>query len=367
MDMDPDYPPPPAYSEQEFDQKVAQATELSVIPSTSVDQDGWERYDPAAFELTTASANAVNLPSSPPPSKGKFFNHHGIPANNNNSTSALPTIIPLRIEKKSQLDRDPYYNATVDRSGGRSPLPSVRQHSRSQDRPHEFPSSVSFPQQASIPLYSPASISQSHSSFAPTTSPELRWEDHSQRPLNDPYWTLSQRPSTQYPLPTTPDKRLIGVYPSYPSNVPHPQSVPLVPFDPTIAYERSASGPSQPLNAPASPAPTVHYDPYSLYNSVVSARMHPLRSSQGISHHPSSNEQFHNKAFDAPLRPVYPPHSFNNDSSSRVSQPTVINTARQSISWQTPSRPALHYPSPNPPHNFAAPTDINRYSHYSNG
>ena len=56
-----DAAPPPAYQlpQEEFDQKTSQVLQNAL----EVDEDGWEVYDPAAFE-----AGAENLERSPPSS-----------------------------------------------------------------------------------------------------------------------------------------------------------------------------------------------------------------------------------------------------------------------------------------------------------
>ena len=269
MDTDPDcLPPPPAYSEQEFDQKIAQATDLSLIASNSIDPHGWERYDPAAFGAPPASPNVVNLPSSTP-SKAGFFDHHHVQTGHGNSTSVLPTIVPLRIEKKSQLGREPYYNSAADRPGNMSPLPFAAQRSQSQEAYNDSPNKLSYLPQGAMPPYSPATVSQHRSSVSSVNGLQGSEDFQSQRPLSDAYWPAPRRPSAQYPLPVTPDKRTV-VQESGRVQGQYSSDVPLVPFDPTIAYGNSTPNPPRPSNEPASPAAKVQYDPHALYKCVYS-------------------------------------------------------------------------------------------------
>lgn len=98
--MDPDCSPP-AYSESEleFDQKkISRATTLSLhVSRTSliVDEDGWPQYDPAAFEAAEGSSTSPSAAERSTSGKTDDDMQHG-------RTVHQPSVVPLRIEKKSQ-------------------------------------------------------------------------------------------------------------------------------------------------------------------------------------------------------------------------------------------------------------------------
>src|SRR4051812_39138005 len=85
--------PPPAYSEQHFDQKVSRATELSLQTAkweaaSMVDDDGWQQYDPSAFE------GGSELPK-----KGGFTDEHQASGSNNYQGSSSAAV-----EKTTSFD-----------------------------------------------------------------------------------------------------------------------------------------------------------------------------------------------------------------------------------------------------------------------
>jgi len=118
MDSPDDYlsPPPPAYSEQSFDQKVSRATEISLHTAkweTLVDEDGWPQYDPAAFESSSTKPSKGYLADGHPQTsssnpyassseKNRPVDQHLIKQLANSPPNNLPSIGPLRIEKKAQ-------------------------------------------------------------------------------------------------------------------------------------------------------------------------------------------------------------------------------------------------------------------------
>jgi len=109
------FSPPPAYSEQEFDQKISLATDLSTR-SPLVDEDGWELYDLTSFENTvsastkSAYADDSHLPTIPSYKGTSSSSENRIPFEkqptdhwrNKPDLHNLPLTTPLRIEKKSQ-------------------------------------------------------------------------------------------------------------------------------------------------------------------------------------------------------------------------------------------------------------------------
>ena len=110
--LDANFIPPPAYSEEEFDQKVSRATELSLelakweTPKVEIDEEGFPRYDPSMFEerprvqkgkdqSTTATFRSSSISKRPLPN----------PKSASSSTDAGPSTLrqtqPLHISKKS--------------------------------------------------------------------------------------------------------------------------------------------------------------------------------------------------------------------------------------------------------------------------
>ena len=110
--LDAEFIPPPAYSEEEFDQKTSRATELSLelakweTPKVEIDEEGFPRYDPSMFEErpraqkgkdqpTTATLRSSSISKRPLPN----------PKLASSSTDAGPSTLrqtqPLHISKKS--------------------------------------------------------------------------------------------------------------------------------------------------------------------------------------------------------------------------------------------------------------------------
>ena len=122
IDAHPDFAsPPPAYSEQEFDAKLSQATELSLqqakweTSKLQVDADGWPRYDPAMFEEEPASLKGqdhIATTSSPPApaasSSSSSVTKRPLPdpslmkSSDNARSFSQIDIAPLNITKKSE-------------------------------------------------------------------------------------------------------------------------------------------------------------------------------------------------------------------------------------------------------------------------
>ena len=232
--MDPDYiPPPPAYSEQEFDQKISQATTLSLHTSqANIDADGWPQYDPAAFEAISASEGSSTSPTTLSSSvpmetslgrKGDYVQH-----------GDLPSIVPLRIEKKSQkksLAKPPAISQPRNENScltiGENPSPTLLCSGTS-----------------SLPARSLVSNHDSHyqqhvdpRNVSPSQSPR-----HSLPVQSRPRFVPQERPMSSYPSPD-------NLQSSY---VPH------LDFNPSIAYGRT-----QPTTP--SSVKNVQYDPHAFY------------------------------------------------------------------------------------------------------
>jgi hypothetical protein len=106
--MDSDLPPP-AYSEQEFDRKVATVTEISLnTPQPAyADEEGWEEFDEAAYERAAAALASLNVAGQGSGSNqvinGASSQWLQPPSDGKPSKASSTSIEPLRIDKKSKL------------------------------------------------------------------------------------------------------------------------------------------------------------------------------------------------------------------------------------------------------------------------
>jgi hypothetical protein len=342
--MDPDYNPPPAYSEQEFDQKISQATTLSLHTSqtslNSIDSDGWPQYDPAAFEGSEGSSTSPTTTDRSPPlpietSPGKkddYLRHGGIGSS---------SVVPLRIEKKNHpksLPNPPSISHSRSESTSTIGQNSTSIVFHSETSNHDDFSSQPYSVQSThaednvplMPLTTASLVQQSvqiarkgdhidHSLSSkppplpfetqpPTRLPEARLLDnHHFQQYVDPYSvTRSQSPRQSIPIQSRPQfvsqERPMSSYSSSPNNF-QSSYIPRLDFNPSVAYGRAQSvAPSFPLKQPVQ---NVHYDPNSFYkyatnsmiarwivksdisfSSAVSAQMTPVT---GHSPYPSYN------------------------------------------------------------------------------
>jgi hypothetical protein len=153
---------PPAYCEQEFDQKISLATDISTrTRSPPVDEDGWEVYDPTSFENTSsrstksASANNSHPPTTPSYNgSGSSSGNQSIPfeiqptnywRKDKPDPHNLPSTTPLRIEKKSQPIATQYKIRNPSDIG---PTYGVDVYSRQSFRPPDDPGNFSSSSQA---------------------------------------------------------------------------------------------------------------------------------------------------------------------------------------------------------------------------
>lgn len=109
--MDPlDFAPPPAYDDQEFDQKVTRATQISLeappthTQNSEISEERWAEIEEAAFQAAIA---ASLVESSGSGSAGQSSSHiePGPPSPSANR-ALLSTTQPLRIEKKGKVSVD---------------------------------------------------------------------------------------------------------------------------------------------------------------------------------------------------------------------------------------------------------------------
>jgi hypothetical protein len=360
--MDPDCSPP-AYSlnDQEFDQKVSQATTLSLHlsqTSLAVDEDGWPQYDPAAFEAAEGSSTS---PSAAERSSSDDNMQHG-------RTVDQPSVVPLRIEKKSQPKSLPNpaaqpKNESSSLTIGENSTPTlfssktsnhddIRTQHHSGQRPYAE-DTVSLMPLAPVQHY-PFSMPPPVENEPPTSIPESRpivydhydHDNHYQQYV-DPYNITPSQSARQFQSRSrlVPQERPGASYSSAPNTI-QPS---YLDFNPSIAYGRTQpAAPSLPL---IQPVKNLQFDPHSLYNSAVSAHITPVTTvRQGHPSYSSYNfppRQYQQGSSETNLRPggrysqSYVPQ--DSLSTGRSSAPSEMNSSR---------RPALQS-SARPPSNFS--------------
>ena len=324
------FSPPPSYSEQYFDTKISQATDLSLQSSRReaqlvIDEDGWPRYDPAMFEEESTpsmkgkeySATSFTSAESSGVKKRPLPDISSIKPSNNAGSSNIPQTAPLHIAKKSiskaqeaaletrttasQFASDPLqpdpgltlenfqntttrsfsdhqtedvplysfeYSGGVPDKTGATPIPE--QHARQPDSWSEGPEET---ESSDTLMPEPLNVNTSTG----------QWDDF-RRSVGD-----LKYPAVQY-LPhrqSMPPQNLSRIGPpelqrsqsaSYAPVLSQPPYQPLVSFNPNMAYGASsmAAGPPPTIR----PRQTTHkvsfplqYDPHALYKYVFQRRL----------------------------------------------------------------------------------------------
>ncbi|TFK43505.1 hypothetical protein BDQ12DRAFT_718721 [Crucibulum laeve] len=140
------YSPPPAYSEQDFDQKVATATELSLLVSqpqgrTDIAEEEWEQWDEA---IADAAAHHQGSASAGTPHGFRTNHTVGDYSTRQQMHKISPSVQPLYIHKKSKSEEasetakahpswslqsgSSYDNSLANHSMRQSPLSADRLH-----------------------------------------------------------------------------------------------------------------------------------------------------------------------------------------------------------------------------------------------
>jgi len=230
--MDSDYsPPPPAYSEEEFDRKTVQATELSLLaPSPAVDEDGRERYDPHTFT----------------DSLGKTY---GVQYSKITPNSPLPRVLPLRIEKKLNSDYNSAHSDSI--FSGSKHTPTFSSGGRYATT-SSTPISDSFDSQySSNPSTVDGRTAGIHSSKPTVLALRDGTDDYSYDPYREYPRTPQPPQSSRQSLPITPRSQsdtLSATRYSHPPDISQSRlptsTVPRIDFNPAVAYGRTASTPS---------------------------------------------------------------------------------------------------------------------------
>jgi hypothetical protein len=295
--MDADYTPPPAYSEQEFDQKISQATTLSLNvsqASSTIDPDGWPQYDPTAFEATEGPSTSPSTAERSSSGKMNDYMQHG-------RTGNLPSVVPLRIEKKTQpksLPKPPAISQPKNESsslriGENSTTLFSSETSNHDDFRTQRHSAQSTYDTVSLTPYMPLAPVQHSAQIAhkrdaslssmppppppfeaqpPTCIPEsgslvydhYDHDNHYQQYV-DPYNTSPTQSARQFQSRPRliPQERPAAGYSSSPNTI-QPS---YLDFNPSIAYGRTRpASPSLPLKQPVK---NMQFDPHSFYKCAT--------------------------------------------------------------------------------------------------
>ena len=286
--MDPDYiPPPPAYSEQEFDQKISQAIALSLhtsqASSTSTNLDGWSQYDLASTEGSSPSPTSAGR-SSPCPIE--TFSGRKDDYKPPDRIGGLPSVVPLRIEKKNHsksLPNPPAIPHSWNQSSSiisENSTPIVLSNCDDfGSQPHPVQSTHVEDDLMLLSTASPVQQSAQIAHKGDATPPPPFFEVQppiclpDSRPLDSHYHHQHVDPynatPSQFPRQSLPNQFRPRFVPqerpmsSYSPNNFQSSCVPRLDFNPSIAYGRTQSAaPSHPLRQPAK---NVQYDPHSFY------------------------------------------------------------------------------------------------------
>lgn len=292
-------PPPPAYTEQEFDHKVSTAIEVSQQTSW---EDEWEPYDPQAFEAAAAAyqskAQAASGSSAMPPVSGTHM-----------AAQSSSQVQPLRIHKKNvpstdskadlkkqdyaatkSSDHSPYHAGSSSLSAAGSSVPyaynegdgddiapppfSELPPQAHQDLHTEFnPYQAYTPSAQEAPL--PPAINQSaFGGPPPQVLPEpVRQQEYRQSLPAPPQMSHAQtlfeqsRPRSAMASPV--------IAPSFPNppvaRLPVPAGGSALRFSPSVAYNRKPA--RQPYAIPQEEPRPQAFSAASFYNAAVSSHM----------------------------------------------------------------------------------------------
>ena len=289
--------PPPAYSEQEFDQKISQAIALSLhISPASIDSNGFPQHDPAAFETPEGSSTSPTTAESSSPVPIETYSRKKDNYKQHDRIGDLPPVVPLRIEKKTQsksLPKPPVISrpgnessSTIESSTSTVFHSEISNHDDFGSQPRYVQTTHGEGNVPLMPLSTASSLQQStqiahredtnlssmlppppFEAQPPTSLPQSRsFDGHNHQQYIDPYnVTQSQSPRQSLPIQPrprfVPQERPMTSYSS--SNNFQSSYVPHLDFNPSIAYGRN-----QPVGSPLPlkhPVKSAQHDPHSFY------------------------------------------------------------------------------------------------------
>ncbi|ESK96030.1 hypothetical protein Moror_7375 [Moniliophthora roreri MCA 2997] len=293
--------PPPAYSEQEFDQKISSALQESLTLS---DDQEWEEWDEAKFEAAAAAyARAESKKPNvtyPPDKKSPYSTGQSSSAGpSRHVTNGLPDGVQPPSSASSSSSRahsSPSYSATPASSSSQHNIttPYEEEEHGSSTPPPAFtgvgPSLDGPPYEDVVRLeyagnYDEDEVGSSYSSHRSSSSYTQTYEYIP--PPRPPSAATTVTSDSSYvqdprslPIPSRADER--GHF-TAPSPVDYASSrasqVPRMNFNPSVAYKRelgSESGNPTNLNASQRPSQGV-IDASAFYNSSVSAYLSPVK------------------------------------------------------------------------------------------
>lgn len=283
MDLESDYQvPPPAYSEEEeFDQKVSIATEISAHASVA-DADGWEVYDPYAFENHSDMGVSKSEWPGHIHSSSTHIRIEKIP-----QSKSVDSVQLSPLNKYSMKDHQMQHANSVASSSQWHEADSLPGKGTLQRSEAYTSASFSLHCPQDIPpdgVYYAASCKDlpSPQVWQPERHTPLRYSFDAQPPA--PYRASyqdtridaqseydgsaqSRRLRSLPPTPTPPRRQLL--FQERPMASYHPIQPPVIKFDTSIAYSNTPSSPSLPHHHPASARPDAKYDSYSFYKCAL--------------------------------------------------------------------------------------------------
>ncbi|KAF9534301.1 hypothetical protein CPB83DRAFT_844012 [Crepidotus variabilis] len=311
------FSPPPAYSEQEFDRKIAQAAQLSEQtakwekPRLDVDEDGWPLYDPSLFEeKPKPSSKGMYKPEPPAAATSSTTANVEAPTasssrqsqDGRDSSPRLAKIVPLRIAKKTKA-QEAAEDAEPSRYQSFASGSSMRSDAQPTTNTHSGPSNPSLPPPVEHQHYAPP--------YAPTYS-------------------------SSNPAPA-------NVHSAAPSELPQtPQSLPhQTPFVPAYSLEATEPHQIEPQGQSINPHRSPHDTPLVPTYSLEAPDIRPLSTgpakieSQIYAGHESFSERPVTQ--DTPAAPTYTLEAPDDHRSSVLINPHDL---RQEALQRTPIAPS---------------------------
>ncbi|TFK23284.1 hypothetical protein FA15DRAFT_757394 [Coprinopsis marcescibilis] len=382
-----DQPPPPAYSEQEFDQKVSRAVELSTDIRDPIFEDVWEEYDPAAFEAAAATYETQNKQQS---AGSNAQQSAGSSSGSSGSSSTQRQTQPLRIHKKTKSDPDydvkskkdepKWLAAANEQTGGSSSSHSASSKSYNaydgdDIAPPPFADEAPAQHQVyqrqteySSGMLTPAAAAHSSANVSRSSSPSVAHLSNPPQAQVQPQ-TYS---STQFSLQQPSYRQSMPISPSTPTNFRHghrPYSE-LSPSTTQFTGYPKYGHQSKPVT---SAAPVLQFNPSVAYGKSPVRHRTPAIQQESAPQPVFSAAAFYNSAVSAHLQstPTRPTHSssFQTPNHGYNGQPRYGLSSTPTGGFHNPP-PSQHLPSPLPntwqASNRATPSFSSSYENSSN-
>ncbi|KIK68120.1 hypothetical protein GYMLUDRAFT_36950 [Collybiopsis luxurians FD-317 M1] len=263
MDFTRESSPPPAYSERDYDRKLAATFQMSLTisedPEEEADENGSEDVVTSRAPETVSSARA---PSAHAHSFAPTSSIHKLPRRLPavpGQQEAIANQKPLRIHKKSASHSYGSYPAPIPHAklyGALDPIQEVSNTTSRSPRPQNSPSHHGIASQPSFPA-----VAFPVSSLPPSAG------SRSQNPSSENRFLRSNELDQHRPSPPlSPHNH------SFPSRSSHPRTVPQLQFDASVAYTRPEFSPASSSHSDST-HDHITFNPNSFYNSAVSSQL----------------------------------------------------------------------------------------------